>query len=180
MRSKQELERGGKAPDFLLKGADGRMYSLDSFKNSKALLIVFMCNHCPYVKPKIKVLNSLQKKYGDHLAVVGINPNDAVNYPEDSYEMMVKMAEEKKIDFVYLRDETQEVAKAYGAVCTPDPFLFDEERRLFYHGRLDNAMSPEETATAHDMDEAIGALLSGKKIEETFKPSQGCSIKWKH
>ncbi|HLC65435.1 MAG TPA: thioredoxin family protein [Candidatus Nanoarchaeia archaeon] len=180
LKSEQKLKIGDKAPDFCLKGVDDKVYSLKDFKNEKALLVVFMCNHCPYVKAKFEVIKGIASKYKDRgLVVVGINSNESINYPDDSFENMKKAAKEKKFNFAYLYDETQETAKDYGAVCTPDPFLFDSNMKLVYHGRLDNAMSPGETATSHDMDDAVDALLKGRPISKGFLPSQGCSIKWK-
>ncbi len=178
--SDPKLGVGERAPDFNLKGIDGGMHSLEDFKGARAVLIVFMCNHCPYVKAKLEVIKGLAEKYADKgLVIIGINPNDSQGYPEDSYENMVRVAGEKEFNFHYLHDETQEVAKAYGAVCTPDPFLFDGDFKLAYHGRLDDALGPGQVASQHDMDEAIEAVLSGKKVEKGFLPSRGCSIKWK-
>ena len=180
MKSEEKLQIGDKAPAFNLKNIDGKYYALGNFNNAKALLIIFMCNHCPYVKPKVEEIKRLQKKYKDKgLVVVGINSNESENYPEDSYENMVKTAKEKNFNFYYLHDETQEAAKAYDAVCTPDPFLFNSEMKLVYHGRLDDAMNPNDIATKKEMDEVIEALLKGKKMNFPFRPSQGCSIKWK-
>ncbi len=174
------LKTGGKAPSFSLKGSDGRNHSLPEFKNAKALLIIFMCNHCPYVKPKIEAIKALQAKYkGRGLVVIGINANDAADYPEDSFEGMVKTAKEKNFNFIYLHDETQQVAKSYGASCTPDPFLFDAEQNLVYHGRFDNALEPGQQATEFNMDETINLVLAGKKPKHEFLFSIGCSIKWK-
>lgn len=181
LNSEPRLEIGEKAPDFILKGVDGEMYSLEEFKGAKTVLIIYMCNHCPYVKVKLEVIKGLAEKYVDTgLAVIGINPNDSRSYPEDSYENMVRVAREKNFNFHYLYDETQEVAKAYGAVCTPDPFLFDEDFKLVYHGRLDDALSPGQVPTQHDMDEAIARVIAGEKVEKGFLPSMGCSIKWKN
>lgn len=174
------LKTGDSAPDFKLKNVDGKDYSLGDFKDAKALMIIFMCNHCPYVKPKIGTIKNLQFKYGDKgLVVIGINSNESENYPDDSYENMIKVSKEKEFNFYYLHDETQEIAKAYGASCTPDPFLFDKDRNLVYHGRLDDALEPEQESTTKDMDEAIGAVLSGNKPKKDFLYSIGCSIKWK-
>ncbi|MFC1768398.1 thioredoxin family protein [Nanoarchaeota archaeon] len=180
LRSEQKINIGDKAPEFSLIGIDDNEHSLESIKGSKATLIVFMCNHCPYVKPKIEVLKGLVDKYREKgLVVIGINSNESLNYPEDSFENMKKVAEEQGFNFFYLYDETQEVAKEYGAVCTPDPFLFDSDLKLIYHGRLDDAMSPDEEPSKHDMDEAISAIIEGKEVDKGFLPSQGCSIKWK-
>ena len=175
----KKLQNGDKAPNFNLKGIDGEMHSLESFKG-KALLIVFMCNHCPFVKAKTEVLRELDESYKDKgLVVVGINSNDAENYPDDSFEKMKEFASEKSFKFAYLVDETQEIAKTYGAVCTPDPFLFDAEQKLAYHGRFNDALTLEAEPTTHDMADAIEALLEGKPVDKPFLPSQGCSIKWK-
>ncbi len=180
LQSQQTLKKGDTAPNFHLKGIDGKIYSLASFNDANALLIVFMCNHCPYVRAKFDVMKGLVDKYGKKgLTLVGINSNDPVKYPDDSFENMKKTAKEQGFNFVYIFDDTQDVARAYGAVCTPDPFLFDKKRTLVYHGRLNNAMSPDHLPTQHDMDDVIGDLISGRKIAKDFLPSQGCSIKWK-
>ncbi len=174
------LKDGDGAPDFNLKGIDGKSYSLASFKG-KPILVIFMCNHCPYVKPKMEYLVKLQQKYGeDGLQLVAINPNDPTNYPEDSLEGMQKLARKKAFNFPYLIDETQEVAKSYGAVCTPDPFLFNSEHKLVYHGRFDDAHGQAHLAgSTTEMEDAIRQLLSEGKVTVTVFPSMGCSIKWK-
>lgn len=176
----KKLKRGESAPDFKLKGIDRRMYSLGDM-SKPALLIIFMCNHCPYVKPKMQYFKQLQARYGDKgLQIVGINSNDPTNYPEDSWEGMKKTAMEEGFNFLYLVDETQDVAKAYGAVCTPDPFLFNEQRRLVYHGRFDDAHKlPHEQAKTSEIEDAIKQLLAGEEITVPTFPSMGCSIKWK-
>lgn len=180
MKSLEKLKIGDKAKNFKLKSVDGRFYSLDNFRKAKALLIVFMCNHCPYVKAKIDTIKSLQEKYKNAgLAVVGINSNDSSQYPDDSFENMVSLSKEKNFNFVYLHDETQAVAKDYGASCTPDPFLFDSGKNLVYHGRFDDALEPGLKATKYDMDEAIESVLQGRKPKNSFLYSIGCSIKWR-
>jgi peroxiredoxin len=179
LKSEVVLKKGDKAPDFTLLGIDDKKHYLSEFKNYKALLVIFMCNHCPYVQAKIKALNEVHDKFKNEIAMIGINSNDPTNYPDDSFENMKKFAKDKGIKFTYLVDETQEIAKKYGAVCTPDPFLFDKERKLVFHGRIDNAMSPEDVATEKTMINNVEKLLSGKKIEKDFDPSMGCSIKWK-
>lgn len=176
LRSEQTLNIGDSAPDFSLKATDDKTYSREDFKG-KPMLVVFMCNHCPYVKAKFDVLKGLTEKFMD-VAVIGINPNDEVSHPDDSFEKMKETYEQEGFNFYYLRDETQDVAKAYGAVCTPDPFLFDKDHKLFFHGRLDDAMSPGDSADEETMALAMEKMRSGEKIEG-FKPSQGCSIKWK-
>ena len=179
MESQIVLNTGDKAPEFDLVGTDDKKYSLSSFRDYEALLVIFMCNHCPYVKAKVDAINEIQNKFKGKVAVVGINSNDAVAYPDDSFESMKKFAAEKKISFFYLVDETQQVAKKYGAICTPDPFLFNKEHKLVFHGRIDNAMKPEDKATEKTMISNIEKLLGGQKIAKDFDPSIGCSIKWK-
>lgn len=175
------LKRGDSAPDFKLRAIDGRFYSLKDFGKT-ALLIIFMCNHCPYVIPKISYLKKLQTRYGEKgLQIIGINPNDPTEHPEDSFEGMKKTALEQGLNFYYLHDENQETTKKYGAICTPDPYLFDEQRRLVYHGRVDNAHKmPHEKATENDLEIAITQLLETGKVGMPNLPSMGCSIKWKN
>ncbi|WP_323192349.1 thioredoxin family protein [Halostella sp. PRR32] len=182
LESDSELEPGDEAPAFELPGVDGGTYSPDSFDGCEALLVVFTCNHCPYAQAKFGLLNELAAEY-DEVAVVGINSNDAEEYPEDSFDAMREFVDDGRIDYdAYLRDESQEVAKAYGAVCTPDPFLFEREGgsfRLTYHGRLDDALNPDDEPTRFHVREAIDAVLAGDDVEIEWQPSQGCSIKWK-
>lgn len=180
MESQVQLKKGDKAPEFDLLGVDDKKHSLASYSNYDALLVIFMCNHCPYVKAKVEAIDEIATKFKGKVAVVGINSNDSVAYPDDSFENMKKFASEKGISFSYLIDDTQQVAKRYGAVCTPDPFLFDKERKLVFHGRIDNAMKPEDTATEKTMIANIEKLLSGQPITKDFDPSIGCSIKWKN
>jgi len=179
LESKISLKTGDSAPGFLLMGIDDKMHSLDSYAESKGLLIIFICNHCPYVKAKIDAIKQIHEKFKENIALVGINSNDSTEYPDDSFENMKKIANEKGIKFDYLVDEKQDVAKKYGAICTPDPFLFDQNRKLIFHGRIDNAMNPDDTATENTMQKNIEKYLAGEKIEKDFDPSIGCSIKWK-
>jgi peroxiredoxin len=179
LESKISLKTGDSAPGFLLMGIDDKMHSLDSYAESKGLLIIFICNHCPYVKAKIDAIKQIHEKFNENIALVGINSNDSTEYPDDSFENMKKIANEKGIKFDYLVDEKQDVAKKYGAICTPDPFLFDQNRKLIFHGRIDNAMNPDDTATENTMQKNIEKYLAGEKIEKDFDPSIGCSIKWK-
>ena len=178
LKSEVVLKTGDKAPDFNLLGIDNKKHSLAEFTNHP-LLVIFMCNHCPYVQAKVVAMNEIYDKFKGEIAMIGINSNDPTNYPDDSFENMKNFVKEKNIKFYYLVDETQEIAKKYGAVCTPDPFLFDKEFRLVFHGRIDNAMKPEDKATEKTMILNIEKLLSGNKIEKDFDPSMGCSIKWK-
>lgn len=176
----RKLKTGDSAPDFALAGIDAKNHSLSDYRGAKALLIVFMCNHCPYVQAKFERMNEIYAKYSRQgLKMVGINSNDAADYPDDSFENMKKVAKEQKFGFDYLYDETQEVAKKYGAVCTPDPFLFDSDFKLAYHGRFDDALSPEKEPKKFDMEEALDAVLAGRKPPHDFLFSQGCSIKWR-
>ncbi|WP_144901155.1 thioredoxin family protein [Halobellus captivus] len=181
VESDSALTAGDEAPAFELPGADGETYALSHFDEYDALLVVFTCNHCPYAEAKVDELNHLSETYDD-LAVVGINPNDAEEYPDDSLERMQERVEAGEIRFTaYLRDESQEVAREYGAVCTPDPFLFENDGgafRLAFHSRIDDAMNPDATAERYEMREAVEALLAGEEIPVEATPSQGCSIKW--
>ena len=178
--SDSELERGDAAPAFELPGVEGETRTLGSFETD-ALLVVFTCNHCPYAKAKFDLLNELAAEYDD-LSVVGINPNDAEEYPEDSLEAMREHVADGTIAYdAYLRDETAEVAAAYGAVCTPDPFLFGRENgdwRLRYHGRLDDAMNPDDEPTEFYVRDAVDSVLAGEPVDVPDRPSRGCSIKW--
>lgn len=183
--SADELSVGDPAPDFDLQGTDGATYSLDSFKGYDALLVVFTCNHCPYAKARIEPLNDIAESYDD-VAVVGINPNDDEEYPEDSYQRMCDLVDDGTVRYdAYLRDESQEVATAYGATCTPDPFLFRNEGgrfQLAYHGRIDDAQNPDEEPSGEpgfEIREAIESVLAGERVERKAVPSRGCSIKWK-
>ncbi len=179
LESQIKLKTGDKAPDFNLMGIDDKRHSLQDYNDYDGLLVIFMCNHCPYVKAKIKAINELHDKFNDKIAIVGINSNDPVKYPDDSFENMKKIASENGFKFDYVLDETQEIAKKYGALCTPDPFLFDKKRELIFHGRIDNAMKPDDSPTENTMINNISLFLDGKKIEKDFEPSIGCSIKWK-
>jgi len=196
--SESELERGDEAPDFSVPGTDGETYSLDSFAGNDALLLVFTCNHCPYAQAKFDLLNELAAAYDD-AAVVGINPNDAEEYPDDSFEAMQEYVDSGEIAYdAYLHDESQDVSEAYGAVCTPDPFLLRREGgeasktprdgggetagarwTVAYHGRLDDALNPNEEPSEFYIRDAIDAVLAGEEVGIPDRPSRGCSIKWK-
>jgi len=178
--SSQVLNTGEKSPDFKLKGVDNKIYSLKDFDSSNSLLVVFICNHCPYVRARIGDIVDLQSMFRtSELQVVGINSNDP-NYEGEDFNNMIKFAREYKLNFPYLIDDTQLIAKAYGAVCTPDPFLFDQERRLVFHGRINDALEPEMTPKVSVMENNVRKVLRGEKIEKDFDPSIGCSIKWKN
>ena len=179
LESQSKLRIGDMVPDFELMGVDDKMHSINDYKQYKGILVVFICNHCPYVKAKVDALNELYERFGDKIAIIGINSNDPTDYPEDSVDAMKQTSKEKGFGFDYLVDETQQVAKMYGATCTPDPFLFDDQKRLVFHGRIDDAMTPDDTATEKTMANNIQTLLDGKEIQKGFDPSIGCSIKWK-
>ena len=178
--SETELAIDDPAPAFELPGTDGETYSLESF-DTTALLVVFTCNHCPYAQAKFDLLNELAAEYDD-CAVVGINPNDEGEYPDDSFDAMREYVDDGQIAYdAYLRDADASVADAYGAVCTPDPFLFrrtDDGYRLAYAGRLDDALNPDEEPTEVYVRTAIDRVLAGEPVELDPGPSQGCSIKW--
>ncbi len=183
MESEPELEAGDPAPDFELPGTDGETYGLDDLADYEAVLLVFTCNHCPYAQAKFDVLNDVAADYDD-AAVVGINPNDADEYPDDSFERMRELVEDGTVQYdAYLRDESQEVARAYGAACTPDPFLLrntGDGFEVVYNGRLDDALNPDDEPTrpGGDVRDAIDSILAGEPVEKEWRPSRGCSIKW--
>jgi peroxiredoxin len=169
---------GTPCPDFRLPGVDGRDWARDDFK-AELLLVTVMCNHCPYVQAVDDRINGLAKRFKDRCEVVGINPNDAVAYPDDGFEAMKARAAAKGFSFPYLRDEDQSVARAFGAVCTPDFFLYDRARRLRYRGRLDDSWKDPAAVKDRDLERAIEALLAGREPDPAQRPSMGCSIKWK-
>ncbi|MFB6144898.1 MAG: thioredoxin family protein [Candidatus Nanohaloarchaea archaeon] len=178
--SSSELETGEKAPGFKLEDYRGQKVNLDDLDNYDGVLVVFMCNHCPYVKAQTDELRKLNEEFSS-IAIVGINPN-AETHPDDSIEKMDDFLEEndlKSQHFYYLVDSEQEVAEEYGAVCTPDPFLLDWRHRLYYHGRLNDSTSPNEEVTDREMHDVIEDMLKRREPPEEQKPSQGCSIKWK-
>jgi peroxiredoxin len=175
------LALGTVAPGFRLPDTGGKMVSLQDFAGSRALLVVFLCNHCPYVKHVrphfVEVARDLQSR---GVAVVGISANDAKAYPEDGPARMAEEARSSGFSFPYLYDESQEVAKAYHAACTPDFFLFDEQRRLVYRGQMDDSRPGNgKPVTGKDLLEAVKATLAGGKVGRSQRPSLGCNIKWK-
>ena len=171
---------GSEAPDFSLPGADGQTYSLNDFEDKKVLVVVFMCNHCPYVQAIWGRLVALQERFkGEDVQFVGINPNVAnPEYEEETLEMMKQYAEDYKMNFPYLADEDQSVAKAYKAQCTPDIYVYDSGRNLAYHGRVDDNWKDESAVTSEELAGAIENLLEGGIPDEAQNPSMGCSIKW--
>ncbi len=171
---------GTPAPDFNLPGTDNKVYSLESFKDKKVLVVIFMCNHCPYVKAVLRRLINLQNDYAERsVQLVGINVNDIDKYPDDSPENMKILAEKKNLPFPYLFDATQDIARAYDAVCTPDIYVYGEERKLLYRGRVDDNWQHPDEITRHDLRDAIEAILTGQPVSDDQVSSMGCTIKWK-
>ena len=175
------LPLGTAAPRFELEGCDGHTYTLEQFGNAPVLLVIFMCNHCPYVKHVRQGLLELVNEYLEKgVAVVGINSNDAQAYPDDDVEQMKNEAWEYAYRFPYLVDASQEVARAYHAACTPDFFVFDGERRLAYRGQMDGSRPGNGVpVTGNDLRAALDATLAGLPVPVIQKPSLGCNIKWK-
>lgn len=175
------LELQTPAPDFALPDTDGRVVRRDDFVGAKGLLVVFICNHCPYVKHINAGLVAFAKDYVPKgLAMVAISSNDAKQYPDDSPENMRRVKEAQGYPFPYLYDASQEVAKAYRAACTPDFFLFDGVRTLVYRGQFDSSRPGNgQRVTGADLRAAVDKLLAGRPIAREQTPSLGCSIKWK-
>lgn len=175
------LPLGTKAPPFSLPNVDGKIVSLSDFAGQKALLVMFICNHCPFVKHVASELARLARDYQPRgVAAVAINSNDAAGYPDDSPSKMVEEARARGYTFPYLYDETQQVAKAYHAACTPDFFLFDRNLTLVYRGQLDSSRPDNGIpVTGEDLRAALDAVLAGKPVAAEQKPSIGCNIKWK-
>lgn len=168
---------GTSAPDFrLLNPATGKFVSRDEVKKSKGLLVVFMCNHCPYVKHILPGLQQFARDYArSDIGIVGISSNDVKNYPDDGPDLMAKL----NPGFPYLYDETQEVAKVYDAVCTPEFYLFDAQLALVYRGQFDDARPRSDIeVTGKDLRAAMDNLLAGKPVSPEQKPGMGCNIKW--
>lgn len=171
---------GKAAPAFELKGIDGNTYSLDGFKGKNAVVIMFLCVHCPYVKAVEERIAAISREYSLRgVQFIAINSNDTDKYPEDSPENMKQQSDRLQFGFPYLIDETQEVARAYGAVCTPDIFVFDRNFRLVYRGRIDDSWKDPSKIKRRDLREALEASLSGSPVNEDQIPSMGCSIKWR-
>jgi peroxiredoxin len=171
---------GTSAPSFSLPGVDGKTWSLSSFADAELLVVVFTCNHCPYAIASEDRLIAIQDDYRARgVRVVAINPNDAQKYPDDSFEKMKKRATDKAFNFPYLHDESQRVARAYDAVCTPDIFVFDRARKLIYNGRIDDNWQQPDQVTRQDLRSVLDAALNGRAVDFEHVPSMGCSIKWK-
>jgi peroxiredoxin len=175
------LALGTPAPDFRLPDTNGRLVARDDLSHASALLVMFICNHCPFVKHIREGLARFARDYqGKGLAIVGINSNDVANYPEDSPAKMAAEVKAAGYVFPYLYDESQAVAKAYAAACTPDFFVFDRERRLVYRGQFDDSRPGNRVAvTGKDLRAACDAVLAQKPVAVDQRPSIGCNIKWK-
>ena len=175
------LALGTTAPRFSLPDTEGKTISLDDFKGKKALLVIFMCNHCPYVKHVADELAGLGCDYeARDVGIVAINSNDIKNHPHDSPEMMQREKMARGYTFPYLFDASQEIATAYEAACTPDFFLFDGTLKLFYRGQLDDSRpGTDEPVTGRDLRAALDAVLTGDSMPAKQQPSIGCNIKWK-
>ncbi len=174
---------GSALPDFRLPGVDGRLWGPSDFQSQKALLVVFMCNHCPYVVAVQERLNALARTYGPQgMGMIGINSNDSVRYPADSFEAMKERASQQGYLFSYAWDQSQDVARAFDAVCTPDPYLYEKTPDGFvlrYRGRIDDSWKDPEQVKRPELAWAIESLLAGKRPEETQIASMGCNIKWR-
>jgi len=177
-----QIPLGFKAPDFnLLDTISGKMVSLNDLSSDKGTVIMFICNHCPYVKHVINGIVQLANDYyARGISFIGISSNDAENYPADSPEKMKELALELEFPFPYLYDDSQEVAKAYSAACTPDFNIFDGNLKCVYRGQMDDSRPGNGSpVTAKDIRDALDALLEGKQISKRQIPSVGCNIKWK-
>jgi peroxiredoxin len=173
-------EAGMECPAFRLPAVDGKTYARDDFAASPVLVVMFICNHCPYVKAVEDRLIDLARRYGPRgVQLVGICANDAAGYPDDAFDKLAERWRTKSYGFPYLHDETQEVARRFGAVCTPDLFVFDRDRRLAYRGRIDDSWKDPSKVTRRELADALDALLAGRPPAKEQKPSIGCSIKWR-
>lgn len=172
---------GTPAPDFALPGVDGQIWTRDRCRGPNGLLVVFMCNHCPYVQAALdRIVRDARELAALGVGTVGINANDPVAYPEDSFDAMKRLARERALPFPYLFDETQDVARAYGAVCTPDFFGFDSGLRLRYRGRLDaGRREPPPPGAPRELFEAMKQIAATGVGPAQQEPSIGCSIKWR-
>ncbi|MGG1312321.1 thioredoxin family protein [Cohnella laeviribosi] len=173
------LQLGESAVDFRLPATDGKTYSLQDFADAKGLVVFYTCNHCPFVLGSNEVTRRTAEKYAAHgIRFVGINSNSERTKPDDSFEHMVKMMEEQKFPWVYLRDESQDVARAYGALRTPHFYVFDENRKLIYTGRgVDNPRDVSKM-TVNDLDNALAEFVQGKPISVPLTNPIGCNVKW--
>ncbi len=175
-----KLKIDSSIPGFSLLGVDDKTYSLNDFYDKKILIVIFSCNHCPYVQAYEDRIMELQSEFEkDGVQIIAINSNDDVKYPDDSFDEMKKRAAAREFNFPYLRDETQEVAKAFGATHTPQIFLFDSDRKLKYEGKIDDNWQESEKVKSAYLREAILEVLGNKEVSDPETFSIGCTIKWK-
>ena len=171
---------GTPCPGFRLPAVDGKTYARDDFAAAPVLVVMFICNHCPYVKAVEDRLIALQREFGGRgVQLVGVCANDAESYPDDAFDKLAERWRTKAYGFPYLHDESQAVARAFGAVCTPDIFVYDRERRLAYRGRIDDSWKEPGKVTRRELAEALEALVAGRAPAVEQRPSVGCSIKWR-
>jgi peroxiredoxin len=182
-KSPEGLAPGDQAKDFKLKNIDGNMVSMADYKNAKGFIVVFSCNHCPYVKAyegRIEALNKMYEAKG--FPVIAINPNDPVQYPEDSFENMQRNAKQKGFSFPYLMDESQEVAKSYGALKTPHVYVLERKDKNYivrYVGAIDDNTHAPENVTKKYVEDAVNAIMAGRTVKIQSSKAIGCGIKWK-
>ncbi len=176
----RDLSLGTPCPDFRLPSVDGKTFKRDDFRDKPVLVVMFICNHCPYVQAIEDRIVALAREYGPRgVQLVGICSNDPTDYPDDRPERLLARWRAKGYGFPYLIDESQDVARAFGAVCTPDIYVFDRERKLAYHGRVDDNWQNPSKVTRRELALALDALLSGKPAAREQVHSIGCSIKWR-
>jgi len=173
-----KMQIGADAIDFSLPGVDGNTYSLASFKDKDVVVVLFTRNHCPYAIAYEKRLISLAKEFSDKVAFVAINSNDVVKYPDDSFDRMKERSNEKGFPYPYIHDESQEIARAYGALVTPHLFVF-KAGKLVYQGGVDDNWETESAVTKHYLKDALAEAAAGKEVSVKTSPVIGCSVKWK-
>ncbi|MBI4130041.1 thioredoxin family protein [Candidatus Roizmanbacteria bacterium] len=180
LQSKQLPIGQWNAPDFSLPSTNEKTYTLNEISGKSGTVIFFTCNHCPYAKAAWPILIDLAKLYqGNNISFVAINSNNADTYPEDSFEVMKEKVDEWNIPFPYLRDESQEIARSYQAQCTPDIYVFDKEKKLYYHGRVNDNWQDPQAVKEENLKDALELLVKGEQPPEHQPSSMGCSIKWK-
>jgi len=173
------IEPGNKAPNFDLPGTDDRQYALADFADARVLVIGFTCNHCPYViGSEDRLIKFVNEYRNSGVALVCINSNETENHPEDSFDLMVERVKDKGYNFPYLRDEKQDIAKAFGAIKTPHFFVLDEDRMVRYTGRMDDHPKDETLAMTHELRDAVDDLLAGREVGLAVTEPLGCTVKW--
>jgi peroxiredoxin len=176
----RDIPLGTACPDFRLRSVDGKTFARDDFREHPTLVVMFICNHCPYVQAVEDRIVALAREYGPRgVQVVGICSNDPTDYPDDGPPNLLRRWREKGYGFPYLVDETQDVARAFGAVCTPDVYVFDRERRLAYHGRIDDNWKEPAKVKRRELAAALDAVIDGRRPAGEQLHSIGCSIKWR-